>query len=161
MNDGDNPTPAETAESTTSPNVLQLHAESFRSVHIDMAHCEHGPDTDTKTGQDCHGMADGSAFIYRLDGTEYLLTARHNLTGRHWQTNKFLSENYQTNPTHLRVAYFANPPEEWALSPLEDNPRVAVLQVRLELYLVSTPSSKRPPTSSKSSRRSLLNMASL
>ncbi len=134
--DEDKPQPPPVTEGATPANTLQLHAESFRSIHIEMVHCEHGPDTDMKTGKDCHGMADGSAFIYRLDGTDHLVTARHNLTGRHWQTNEFLSEKYPTNPTHLRVAYFAKPPDEWTVSPVEDNPRVAMIQVRLELYLV-------------------------
>jgi hypothetical protein len=116
--------------------VLQLHDESFRSIHVEMVYCEQGAETDATSAEGCHGIADGSAFIYRLDGTDHLVTARHNLTGRHWQTTEWLSENRPTNPTHLRVAFFANPPQEWALSPVEENPRAAQLQVRLELHLV-------------------------
>jgi hypothetical protein len=62
---------------------LQIHAESFRSVLIEMVHCEEGPDTDTTAGQHCKTMAHGSAFVYRLDGKDRLITARHNVTGRH------------------------------------------------------------------------------
>lgn len=101
-----------------------------------MVFCPAGPDADTQTGQDCNGMSDGSAFIYRLEGKDQLVTARHNVTGRHWQTNNFLSDRFTVNPSHLRVMFFANSPEEWALSPLADNPRSAQAQVLLKLYLI-------------------------
>lgn len=114
---------------------VQLHAESFRSVLIEMVYCPKGHDTDTEAGQDCNTMAFGSAFIYKLDGKERLITARHNVTGRHWQTNDFMG-GYHMEPTHLRVMFFTNPPEEWSVSRSEDNPRVGNIQILLRQYLV-------------------------
>lgn len=114
----------------------QLHAESFRSVLIEMLYCPHGPDTDSETGhEDCKTMAHGSAFIYRIDGKDRLITARHNVTGKHWQTNDFMGE-FRTEPTHLKVMFFAEPPEKWSVSPSEENPRVANIRVLLRQYLV-------------------------
>lgn len=81
-------------------------------------------------------MADGSAVIYRLDGKDHLVTARHNATGRRWQTNDFLTESLTVNPTHFRVLFFANSPEQWRVSPSADNPRSANLQVLFKQYLV-------------------------
>lgn len=114
---------------------LQLRAESFRSVLIEMVFCPNGPSTDAAAGQDCNTMAHGSAFVYRLDGKDRLITARHNVTGRHWETNEFLG-GYTTEPTHLRVMFFKDPPEKWAVSRSEDNPRVGNIQVLLHQYLV-------------------------
>jgi hypothetical protein len=114
---------------------LQLHAESFRSVLIEMVFCPEGPDTDSAAGQGCNTMAHGSAFIYRLDGKDRLVTTRHNVTGRHWQTNDFLG-GYTTGPTHLRVMFFKDPPEVWAVSRSEDNPRLGNIQILLHQYLV-------------------------
>lgn len=114
---------------------VQLHAEAFRSVLIEMVYCLKGPGTDTEAGQDCKTMAFGSAFIYRLDGQDRLITARHNVTGRHWQTNDFMG-GYSIEPTHLRVMFFKDPPEKWAVSASEDNPRVGNIQIVLRQYLV-------------------------
>jgi len=115
---------------------IQLHIESFRSVRIEMVYCQEGPDTDTTTGQNCTGMAHGSAFVYRIDGRDQLVTARHNLTGRHWQTNDFLSESFHTNPTHLRVAFLTAPPEQWVVSVSDDDPRTVRFQILLQRHLV-------------------------
>jgi hypothetical protein len=115
---------------------VHLPAESFRSVHIEMVFCPSGPHTDTTTGHGCNGMADGSAFIYNLDGRDHLVTARHNLTGRHWQTNACIG-GYPVNPTHLRVMLLTNPPEQWQISALNDNPRVGNIQVLLKQYLLA------------------------
>lgn len=114
---------------------VKLYAESFRSVLIEMVYCPEGHATTMETGQDCRTMAFGSAFIYRLDGKDRLITARHNVTGRHWQTNAFMG-GYNTEPTHLRVMFFADPPEKWSVSRTEDNPRVGNIQIRLRQYLV-------------------------
>ncbi|WCS20135.1 serine protease [Mycobacterium marinum] len=120
-----------------APNApVQLHIESFRSVRIEMVYCQEGPDTDCNTVQDCIEMAHGSAFIYRLEGKNYLVTARHNVTGRHWQTNELLSDKFTVNPTHLRVAFFTAPPEEWSFSVTEDNPRTVQFRVLLRRRLV-------------------------
>ena len=43
---------------------------------------------------------------------------------------------YTSAPTHLRVMFFKDPPEKWALSPVEDNPRVGSMQILLRQYLV-------------------------
>jgi hypothetical protein len=101
---------------------LQVRAESFRSVMIEMVRCPEGPNTDSATGQRCETMAHGSAFIYRIDGKERLITARHNVTGRHWHTNEFIGR-FSTSPTHLKVMLFKDPPDKWKFSLSEDDPR--------------------------------------
>src|ERR1700677_110516 len=131
----DQPQPQWTPAQSTAAAV-QLHVGSFRSVRIEMVFSPDGPDTDTTTGLGCNGMAGASAFLYRLDGKDHLVTARHNVTGRRWQTDEFLSDRFTVNPTHLRVLFFANSPEQWIVSPSEDNPRSANLQVLFKQYLV-------------------------
>ena len=54
-------------------------------------------------------MANGSGFYFKMEGTSFILTARHNLTGRHWETNEYLSPR-SAEPTHIRVR-FREPPE--------------------------------------------------
>jgi hypothetical protein len=114
---------------------VQLHVESFRSLRIEMVFCPLGPNTDSTAGQNCKGMADGSAFIYRLDGRDHLVTARHNVTGRHWLTNACLGE-YQTEPTHLRVMFFAHPPEQWTVDVPGDGSRLGNVRILLTQHLV-------------------------
>jgi hypothetical protein len=55
--------------------------------------------------------ATGTGFFYRVDGKDFILTARHNLTGRHWETNEFLSPAHQVEPTHIRVTMRSAPPK--------------------------------------------------
>lgn len=125
------PTPP--SESTASAGT-NLDIESFRSVRIEMMFCPNG--RGTQSTSECTTMAYGSAFVYRLDGNDYLVTARHNLTGRHWQTNDPLSSRYPVNPTHLRVMLFAAPPDEWTISPSNNNFRSSHFQVPLHTYLL-------------------------
>jgi hypothetical protein len=51
---------------------LQIHAESFRSVLVEMLYCPVGPAAGGTVGHDWRTMAHGSAFIYRLDGEDCL-----------------------------------------------------------------------------------------
>lgn len=94
-----------------------------------MVYCKAGPgDHPEADDEQWNTLAYGSAFIYELDGNTYLVTARHNLTGRHWQTNACLG-GYPVPPTHIKVVFLAKPPSEgWRLTPLETNPRVASTQ---------------------------------
>lgn len=114
---------------------VQLHAESFRSVLIEMLYCPEGLDAGDAVDPNWTVMAHGSAFVYRLDGQDHLVTARHNVTGRHWQTNEFLGK-YSSGPTHLRVWLSTERPENWQVERSEDDPRHANIQVRLFAHLV-------------------------
>lgn len=125
--------PQSTPAHSTGASV-QLQVESFRSVRIEMVFCPEGPDTDVTTGLGANGMADGSAFIYLLDSSDHLVTARHNLTARHWTTGACMGQ-YSTNPTHLRVLFFADRPENWTISPIANGTR-GQIQVLLNCYLV-------------------------
>lgn len=100
-----------------------------------MLYCPEGPEAGGTGGPDWTTMAHGSAFVCRLDGKDCLVTARHNVTGRHWVTNEFLC-GYSTEPTHLRVMFFKDSPEKWAISRSADNPRAGNSQILLQLYLV-------------------------
>lgn len=128
------PPTASTIEGEHDKTGVQLDVESFRSVRIEMVFSPHGRDTQTLS--QCKTMAHGTAFVYRLDGRDYLVTARHNLTGRHWQTNESISSSFNINPTHLRVTLFAAPPEKWMISPLDGDSWSTKLQVPVNRYLL-------------------------
>ncbi|MFI5783550.1 serine protease [Nocardia sp. NPDC051570] len=68
---------------------IKVNAESVRSVFIEMFFND-------------HKMACGTGFFYFCDHTIFLVTARHCLTGRHWETNK-LMENCRTEPDTVRI----------------------------------------------------------
>ncbi|SPM33096.1 hypothetical protein MRAB57_899 [Mycobacterium rhizamassiliense] len=55
-------------------------------------------------------LAKGTGFLYRIAGQIYLVTARHNFSGRHWETNEFLRNNYRVSPTHVAVGFRATTP---------------------------------------------------
>lgn len=80
--------------------VTAVPVESARCVRIEMVSSPDGP---SATAESVHrGMAWGSAFMYAIDGANYLVTARHNLTGRHWRTGGYLGRA-STEPTHLKA----------------------------------------------------------
>ena len=84
--------------------------ESFRSVYIEMMFCPKGRDAtanDTMTL-----LAKGSGFFYRVDGQIFLITARHNFSGKHWETNDYLHKRYPVAPTHVCVGFRSTPPPE-------------------------------------------------
>jgi hypothetical protein len=115
---------------------FQLPNESARSVRLEMVWCPSGPDTTPDLGQSCRTLAYASAFIYQLDSQTHLVTARHNLTGRHWQTNACLGAR-PVSPTHLRVALLSKPPPEgWRLAPSGVGRRVAAIEIRAKLLLL-------------------------
>lgn len=60
-------------------------------------------------------LAVGSGFIVSLHGAHLLVTARHNLAGRHWETNEPLSR-WSVTPDSLTIRMQANNPGvlEWA-----------------------------------------------
>ncbi len=80
-------------------------------------------------------MAHGSAFLYRLDGKDYVVTARHNLTNNDWPTNRWISKP-ETNPTHLRVLFFGDSPDKWRIKVSQNSPRVANIQVLMRQHLL-------------------------
>lgn len=97
----------------------------------------YSPDGPSATAESVHhGMAWGSAFMYEIDGVNHLITARHNLTGRHWRTGGYLGK-IPTEPTHLKVALL---PKDLASGfPIRQSdgiPRVGELQIPMPVYLV-------------------------
>ena len=58
------------------------------------------------------GLANGIAFYYLVDDLDFLVSARHNFVGKHWQTSGWLSTNHPgVEPTHVRVRIREKPPE--------------------------------------------------
>ena len=54
---------------------------------------------------DDHGIiSSGSAFFYELDEDSFLITNWHNVSGRHFLTDKVLSPNGRT-PTYLKAMF--------------------------------------------------------
>jgi hypothetical protein len=81
-------------------------------------------------------LAHGSAFVYETDGQTFLATARHNVTGRNWQTNVYLGE-YQVSPTHLEISLLTKPPAEgWKLCPVEDDRHAASMEFQLRQFRI-------------------------
>ena len=89
-----------TADQPQNPKVA-IPLPSFATVYLEMAYSPHGAAA-TKDDQPWNVVANGTGFFYRAaDGQVFILTARHNLTGKHWETGEFLSKS--VSPTHLRV----------------------------------------------------------
>jgi hypothetical protein len=59
-------------------------------------------------------LAVGSGFIASLEGANFLVTARHNLSGRHWESNELMSE-WNVDPNNVTIRMQANNPGvlEW------------------------------------------------
>ncbi|WP_199253628.1 hypothetical protein [Mycolicibacterium mengxianglii] len=115
---------------------IQLPAESARSVRVEMVYCPDGPDVDAEQAKNRRLLAFGSAFIFELDGQQFLVTARHNVTGRHWQTGEFLG-GYSMAPTHIVINLLAKPPEGgWRIGPSEVGEHVGSTQIKLRSFLV-------------------------
>lgn len=57
-----------------------------------------------------HLLASGTGFFASLGAKSYLVTNRHNLSGRHAETNEIMSSRGVT-PTHVRVRYLV----DWSL----------------------------------------------
>jgi hypothetical protein len=86
---------------------VQIPRESIRSVFLEMVYVGHG-DTDNPGPETT--LAHGTGFFCRVDGTDFLVTARHNLSGRHWETKEYLYEHHPVAPTHIRIGLRGTPP---------------------------------------------------
>ncbi|TNE41971.1 MAG: serine protease [Sphingomonadales bacterium] len=53
--------------------------------------------------RDDYLIATGTAFFVRKNKNLFLITARHNLTGRHWETGRCLSERTAALPNRMRI----------------------------------------------------------
>jgi hypothetical protein len=124
------------------PTKLMLNRESVAAVQLQLLWSPSGPgDLDADDAAQCRVLAHGSGFLYRIDRQDFLVTARHNLTGRHWQTNACLGYP-PVEPTHLRMAFLPQtPPEGWPISVEHrgeaDVRPVASLQIRLPIYTLA------------------------
>lgn len=115
---------------------IQLPAESARSVRVEMIYCPDGPVVDAEQAKEQRSLAYGSAFLFELGGQQFLVTARHNVTGRHGETSEFLGE-YPIAPTHIAIHLLAKPPEGgWRIGPSEVGPHVGTSQIKLKSFLV-------------------------
>jgi len=115
--------------------AAMLPRESVRSVYIDMVYCPDGP-VATK-GSELRELATGTAFFYESDGADYLITAWHNVTGKHPETGEYLGE-YAVSPTHFRLTFLAPPPTKagWQLTASPGNPTTAQVQMPISQYLL-------------------------
>jgi hypothetical protein len=76
---------------------IRIPNESFRSVFLEMIYRGDGPEPPATV------IARGTGFFYRVDGTDFLVTARHNFTG--WTPS---------GANHCRLAESDQPTYEWA-----------------------------------------------
>lgn len=85
---------------------IQIPRESVRSVFLEMVYVGEG--SADSSGPETV-LATGTGFICSVDGVDFLVTARHNLSGRHWETKSYLS-SHSVSPTHIRIGLRAAPP---------------------------------------------------
>jgi hypothetical protein len=104
-----------------------LPPESLRPVYIEMMYSPDGPNTTSDS--EFFLLAKGTGFFYKVDGQRFLVSARHNYTGKHWETDEFLHSSYRVSPTHVAVGFRASQPKASNGSGLE----VAVQQYLLRL----------------------------
>ena len=91
-----------TSSEPGSQKPVFIPAEHMRSVPIQMYWFKSGPEIPDKAElYTTEPIGRGTAFLYRLDGQNFMVTARHCLSGRHSETGKYLA-GYSTNPSHMR-----------------------------------------------------------
>ncbi|MDC8973992.1 trypsin-like peptidase domain-containing protein [Mycobacterium marinum] len=105
---------ADAYATAVGPNSFRIEvpAESFRTVFLEMIFSPSGGEPVSSDDERLKTLAIGTGFFYRVDGRDFILTARHNITGRHWETNEFLCKDYPVQPTHLRLALRGSPPPQ-------------------------------------------------
>lgn len=97
------------------PVHLRIPREQMRSVRLGMYFVPDVAEFSRDAFESTPPMAYGTGFYYKVDGKMFLVTARHNCTGRDNDTNAFLGE-YSTGPTHLHVVFReAQPPGGWRI----------------------------------------------
>jgi hypothetical protein len=89
-------------------HLSMLPRESLRPVYIEMMYSPDGPNATEVS--DIFLLAKGTGFFYNVDGQYHLVTARHNFSGKHWETNEFLHTKYAAAPTHVAVGFRASRP---------------------------------------------------
>lgn len=85
---------------------VQIPRDSIRSVFLEMVYVGEGQGGDSGP---VTVLASGTGFFCHLDGKDFLVTARHNLSGRHWETGEYLSPR-SVAPTHVRLGFRTPPP---------------------------------------------------
>lgn len=88
--------------------IAMFPPESLRTAYIEMLYSPDGRKA-TKDS-DLFMLARGTGFLYRVDGQLNLVTARHNFSGRHWETDEYLRDTYRVAPTHVGVSFRASTP---------------------------------------------------
>jgi hypothetical protein len=80
---------------------LPIPKDSLCPVYIEMMYSPDGPNA---TGESrVFMLSKGSGFFYRVDGQLFLVTARHNFSGKHWENDEFLRRWYPVAPTHVAI----------------------------------------------------------
>lgn len=80
---------------------LSLPFDSLCPVYIEMMYSPDGPDASSESRFIM--LARGTGFFYRVDGQIFLVTARHNFSGKHWENNEWLRNWYKVAPTHVAI----------------------------------------------------------
>jgi hypothetical protein len=85
----------------TTSLTLPFPGDSLCPVYIEMMYSPDGPDATAESRFIM--LAKGTGFFYRVDGQLFLVTARHNFSGKHWENNEFLRRWYPVAPTHVAI----------------------------------------------------------
>lgn len=129
---GEEANAADSSAAGSPAHNVQVPAESARAVRIELVWSPDGPEATAESSY--RGLAWGSAFMYRVEGKDYLVTARHNLTGRHWQTGGCIGE-MPVEPTHVRAAFLPKAVATGVPIRLaETNSRIGEMHLLLPIY---------------------------
>lgn len=90
---------------------IQVPNEYFHTVPLTMYWLANGADASLEEIKKAPEYAKATGFFYRVDGQQFIVTARHNFSARNWETNEFLS-THSVAPTHVKVTLRVAPEEE-------------------------------------------------
>jgi hypothetical protein len=88
----------------------EIPVESFRQVYIELMFSPDGPDATRESKIIL--LAKASGFLYKVGDQMFLVTARHCFAGKHWESDRWLSNNYHVEPTHVAIGFRSAMPAE-------------------------------------------------
>lgn len=126
--------------------AAMLLRESVRSVYIDMVYCPVLSAPLLPKEANSVNLPQGPRSSMNLTGPTGLITAWHNVTGKHPETGEYLGED-AVSPTHFRLTFLAPPPTKagWQLTASPGNPTTAQVQMPISQYLLPLLREDCPP----------------
>jgi hypothetical protein len=92
---------------------IQFPNEYFHTVIVEsLWHPDGVVDENGNARKDVRVCMRGTGFFYRIDGADFLVTARHMFTHRAWRTNDWLDDVHSVTPTYARIQLRVEPEGE-------------------------------------------------